>query len=132
MARAQRRVGLLDGVRVVSGYAAGRAGYWCLRFFVAPGRENLVVDSARRDGRRCDLSPTGCTVDLETSQASADRRRCRRHGETVVQGTNPPCPMQPPAPLARGGPREIWIDECQINQGAEQPGLGKGDHIEGR
>jgi transposase len=44
--RAKSRFGLPEEARVVSGYEAGRDGFWLHRFFVSQGVENIVVDSA--------------------------------------------------------------------------------------
>jgi transposase len=46
MDRATPRFGLPAQTRVVSGYEAGRQGWWRHRFLVAQGAENLVVDAA--------------------------------------------------------------------------------------
>jgi hypothetical protein len=47
IARAQQRFGLPEGVRVVSGYEAGRDGCRLHRFLVAEWIETHVVDSSR-------------------------------------------------------------------------------------
>ena len=44
--RAKSRFGLPEEARVMSGYEAGRDGFWLHRFFVSQGIENIVVDSA--------------------------------------------------------------------------------------
>ncbi len=46
IARAKKKLGLRDDVRVVSCYEAGREGFWLHRFLEAQGVESLVVDSA--------------------------------------------------------------------------------------
>ena len=46
IAPAKKRFGLPEEARVVSCYAAGRESFWLHRCLVAPGVENLVVDSA--------------------------------------------------------------------------------------
>ena len=43
---ARKKLGLLDDVRVVSCYEAGREGFWLHRFLVAHGVESLIVDSS--------------------------------------------------------------------------------------
>ena len=44
--QAKQRFGLPEHTRVVSGYEAGRDGFWFHRFLVAHGVESLVVDSS--------------------------------------------------------------------------------------
>jgi len=44
--RAKSRFGLPEEARVVSGYEAGRDGFWLHRFLVSQSVENVVVDSA--------------------------------------------------------------------------------------
>jgi transposase len=46
IAQAKRRLGLLDTAPVVSGYEAGREGFWLHRFLLAQGMTNHVVDSS--------------------------------------------------------------------------------------
>jgi transposase len=46
MARAKQRVALPADAGVVSGYEAGRDGFWLHRFLAAQGIENHVVDSS--------------------------------------------------------------------------------------
>jgi transposase len=43
---AKAKLGLREGVRVVSCYEAGRDGFWLHRFLLSQGVENLVVDSS--------------------------------------------------------------------------------------
>jgi transposase len=52
IAQAQRRCGLPDTAPVVSGYAAGREGFWLHRFFQAPGITNHGVDASAIAGNR--------------------------------------------------------------------------------
>lgn len=46
IAWARKRLGLGDGVRVVSCYEAGRDGFWLHRFLDSQGIENFIMDSA--------------------------------------------------------------------------------------
>jgi transposase len=50
--RAKRRCGFPAEARVVSGYEAGREGFWLHRFFVSQGVAHAVVDSASLAGNR--------------------------------------------------------------------------------
>jgi transposase len=43
--RAKQRCSRPEHTRVVSGYEAGRDGFWLRRLLVAHGVENLVVDA---------------------------------------------------------------------------------------
>lgn len=56
IAAAKRRFGLPADARLVSGYEAGRDGFWLDRYLRSQGIENIVVDSAsievNRRGRR--------------------------------------------------------------------------------
>ena len=44
--QAQERFGLPQDAKVISGYEAGRDGFWLHRFLIHEGARNLVVDSA--------------------------------------------------------------------------------------
>jgi transposase len=46
IAIAKKRLGLNEGVKVLSCYEAGRDGFWLHRYLVSVGIENLVVDSS--------------------------------------------------------------------------------------
>ena len=46
IARAKRRFGLSEDVKVVRCYEAGREGFWLHRYLLSYGIENLVVDSS--------------------------------------------------------------------------------------
>jgi transposase len=56
IAKAKKRFGLADDVRVRSCYEAGRDGFWLHRFLESKGIDNQVVDSSsievKRQGRR--------------------------------------------------------------------------------
>jgi transposase len=52
IARAKRRFGLAEQVRVVSCYEAGRDGFWLHRYLVSEGIENIIVDSASLEVNR--------------------------------------------------------------------------------
>jgi len=52
IAKATRRFGLAADTPVLSCYQAGRDGFWLHRCLAAQGLSNLVVDSARSDGKR--------------------------------------------------------------------------------
>jgi len=52
IAQAKRRVGRPETAPVVSGYEAGRAGFWLPRFLRAQGMTNPGVDSSSREGNR--------------------------------------------------------------------------------
>jgi len=45
-------LGLPEEPRGVSGYAAGREGFWLQRFFVSQSRETVGVDAASLEGTR--------------------------------------------------------------------------------
>ena len=44
--KAKKRFRLVEGVRVLSSYEAGRDGFWLHRYLVSKGIENRVVDSS--------------------------------------------------------------------------------------
>jgi transposase len=48
----KRKFKMIEGVRVVSCYEAGRDGFWIHRYLVSKGIENLVVDSASLEVNR--------------------------------------------------------------------------------
>jgi transposase len=50
--KAKQRFGLPDDAAVISGYEAGRDGFWLHRFLVHEGVKNLVVDSASIEVKR--------------------------------------------------------------------------------
>jgi transposase len=79
--RAKQRFGLPEHTRVVSGYEAGRDGFWLQRFLVAHGGENLVVDSASIEVNRRQRRAKTDRVDRHKL-----RTRLLRHlaGETRV------------------------------------------------
>jgi transposase len=52
IARATQRFGCPEDAPGVSGYEAGRDGFWLHRWFVAQGVENIVVDSSSLAGQR--------------------------------------------------------------------------------
>ena len=52
LGRARRRVGVPEDARVVSGYEAGRDGFWLQRGFVAQRVENVVVESSSLEVKR--------------------------------------------------------------------------------
>ena len=57
LSRAKKHFGMVEDVRVVSCYEAGRDGFWLHRYLLSSGIENVVVDSAsievdRRKRRR--------------------------------------------------------------------------------
>ncbi len=46
LSRAKKHFGMVEDVRVVSCYEAGRDGFWLHRYLLSSGIENVVVDSA--------------------------------------------------------------------------------------
>ena len=57
LSRAKKHFGMVEDVRVVSCYEAGRDGFWLHRYLLSSGIDNVVVDSAsievdRRKRRR--------------------------------------------------------------------------------
>ena len=99
--RAKQRFGLPENTRVISGYEAGRDGFWLHRFFVRHGRENAVVDSAsiavhRRYRRaktdRLDV-PKLLTMLLRSCGRRAEGLECgtRAQGGRGRPAASPPC-----------------------------------------
>lgn len=65
IARAKHRLGVPEAARVVSGYEAGRDGFWLHRFLLSQGVENVVMDSSSIEVNRRYRRVKTDGVDLE-------------------------------------------------------------------